>query len=105
MSKKPNKSAETVLLLSHLVQSPTKWRYGYELCKDTELKSGTLYPILIRLAELGLLEKKWVEPSAPGRPLRHMCRLTAVGKKEARLMISQAEASLPKWSKLTADQA
>jgi DNA-binding PadR family transcriptional regulator len=37
-----------------LEQRPRAWQYGYELSQITELKSGTLYPILMRLSDRGL---------------------------------------------------
>ena len=45
----------------------SEWRHGYSLAKQTELKSGTLYPILIRLADRGLVEACWQdEPGVAG---------------------------------------
>ena len=29
-----------------------RWRHGYELSQKTGLKTGTLYPLLIRLSDL-----------------------------------------------------
>ena len=56
---------------------------GYELAKATGLKSGTLYPILIRLADRGLIEASWEDEQPVGRPRRHLYRLTAEGMKQA----------------------
>ena len=42
--------------LEALGREGQRWRYGYDLGKETGLKSGSLYPILIRLADRGLLE-------------------------------------------------
>ena len=50
----------------------------------TGLRSGTLYPLLIRLEAQGLLEAEWQPPAAPGRPPRHAYRLTAAGLARAR---------------------
>jgi PadR family transcriptional regulator, regulatory protein PadR len=50
---------------------------------DTGLKSGTLYPILMRLAERRLLETRWESPEA-GKPPRHMYKLTAAGLRYSR---------------------
>lgn len=61
------------------MQRPRAWHYGYDLSRVTELKSGTLYPILIRLSDRGLLESKWQPPVQEGRPPRHMYRLTSAG--------------------------
>jgi DNA-binding PadR family transcriptional regulator len=58
---------------------PRSWQYGYELSKLTGLKSGTLYPLLMRLDDQGLLESCWREPERAGRPPRHAYRLTASG--------------------------
>ncbi|MGZ4274046.1 MAG: PadR family transcriptional regulator [Solirubrobacteraceae bacterium] len=59
------------------------WRYGYELGKEVHLEAGTLYPILMRLCDRGLLEARWeVDPPA-GRPRRHMYRITAAGERAA----------------------
>jgi PadR family transcriptional regulator PadR len=72
-------SGQTLALLTVLMEQPKKWRHGYDLSQDTGLKSGTLYPILMRLSERGLLESKWEESSEPGRPPRHMYKLTTAG--------------------------
>jgi DNA-binding PadR family transcriptional regulator len=60
------------------------WRYGYEVGTETGLKTGTIYPILIRLQERGLVESKWKHVGPRGRPPRHMYRLTAAGRTLAR---------------------
>src|SRR5271157_5110086 len=77
-------SRQTLLLVEALLQDPAQWRYGYDLSRETGLKSGTLYPILMRLAEKSLLETRWEETAGAGRPPRHMYRLTALGQQWAR---------------------
>jgi DNA-binding PadR family transcriptional regulator len=62
----------------------TTWRHGYELARTADVKSGTLYPLLIRLEEQGHLEAEWQPPAERGRPARHAYRLTASGIKLAR---------------------
>jgi DNA-binding PadR family transcriptional regulator len=69
----------TILLLEALNKRPRAWQYGYELSQVTGLKSGTLYPILMRLCDRGLLESQWQAAAQPGRPPRHVYRLTAEG--------------------------
>jgi len=61
-----------------LAVDPTQWRYGYDLGNDVDLKSGSLYPILVRLADRGLLEATWDRP-AENKPPRHLYRLTTAG--------------------------
>jgi len=79
MSRKPNISRQTLVVLTTLADHPQIWRYGYDLTKETGLKSGTLYPLLIRLADQGFLETEWRQPQQPGRPPRHAYRLTSAG--------------------------
>jgi len=66
-------------VLSALAADPGRWRYGYELGAETGLKAGSLYPILVRLADRGLLDARWEETPPHGRPARHLYRLTADG--------------------------
>lgn len=79
MKRNRRPSAHTLVLMDALMQRPRAWHYGYDLSRLTELKSGTLYPILIRLCDRGFLESKWQAPAQEGRPPRHMYRLTAAG--------------------------
>jgi PadR family transcriptional regulator, regulatory protein PadR len=76
-------SPQTVLVLTEFLQDPSDWKYGYDISRDTGLKSGTLYPILMRLAERALLETRW-ETTEAGKPPRHMYRLTSSGLQLAR---------------------
>jgi PadR family transcriptional regulator, regulatory protein PadR len=84
MARKPNNSSQTRQLLYAMLRQPRAWQYGYELSKQTGLKSGTLYPLLIRLSDQGLLESKWQEPERPGKPPRHAYKLTSTGLAFAR---------------------
>ena len=75
-------SPQTAAVLRELASQPAEWRYGYELGQRVGLKAGSLYPILIRLADRGLLEARWEEHSGEvsGRPPRHLYRLTSAGR-------------------------
>lgn len=79
MERNRRPSRHTLVLLAELTQRPRLWHYGYELSRITELKSGTLYPILMRLCDRGMLESKWRPAAEEGRPPRHTYRLTAAG--------------------------
>jgi PadR family transcriptional regulator, regulatory protein PadR len=72
-------SAQTAAVVHALAERPADWRYGYELCQQLGLKAGSMYPILIRLADRGLLETSWETGQPPGRPPRHLYRLTGAG--------------------------
>lgn len=73
-------SPETCKVLAALASAGAGWLHGYDILKATGLKSGSLYPILMRLEERGVLEAQWLAPSKPGRPARHAYRLTAAGR-------------------------
>lgn len=68
-----------LILLTAMSARAQHWRHGYDLMKETGLLSGTLYPLLMRMADQGLIEAEWREPTQPGRPARHAYRLTAAG--------------------------
>jgi PadR family transcriptional regulator, regulatory protein PadR len=68
-----------LILLEALAARAQQWRHGYDLMKETGLSSGTLYPLLLRMTEQGLIEAEWREPAQPGRPARHTYRLTNAG--------------------------
>lgn len=72
-------SAQAIKVLRALAADPARWRYGYDLVSEVHLKSGSLYPILVRLADRGLLETAW-EPGVGSRPPRHLYRLTGPGR-------------------------
>ena len=76
--KTPRMSPQTVRVLERFAERPSDWHYGYELSRETSLKSCTLYPILMRLAKYGMLETKWIT-TEKGVPPRHTYRLTAKG--------------------------
>lgn len=77
-------SPQTIQVLQTFLQTPKEWKYGYEISRELGLKSGTLYPILIRLAQHKLLETDWEEATEAGRPPRHIYRVTAEGVRFAR---------------------
>lgn len=70
-------------VLRALAADPARWRYGYDLGTETGLKAGSLYPILVRLADRGFLDAAWEESPPRGRPPRHLYRLTADGQELA----------------------
>ncbi|WP_406053016.1 PadR family transcriptional regulator [Kribbella sp. NBC_00889] len=72
-------SGQTLAVLWALAEEAPAWVHGYELCRATGLKAGTVYPILIRLAERGQLDARWEADAPLGRPARHLYRLSADG--------------------------
>lgn len=84
MPRPPNSTPHTRAVLHALQQTYPAHTYGYDLSKSTNLKSGTLYPILQRLHEQGHLDAQWEDSPHPGRPPRHIYRLTQSGLQLAR---------------------
>lgn len=83
-------SVQTLAVLADLCATPSRWRHGYGIARNTGLKSGTLYPILIRLADRGLVEACWEDEQPAGRPRRHLYRLTPEGVEAAAGALAQA---------------
>jgi PadR family transcriptional regulator PadR len=77
------KGSAELLILSLLDDRP---RHGYEIAKLIETRSDgslrflvtSLYPLLYRLEERGLIEGRWVEKAAQRR--RRYYRLTSAGR-------------------------
>ena len=84
ISSSLKKGSAEMLVLSLLEFRP---RHGYEICKRIEQQSGgnlkfnvaSLYPLLYRLEERGLIEGRWVEKPAQRR--RRFYRITYQGRK------------------------
>jgi PadR family transcriptional regulator PadR len=72
-------SVQTLSVLDAFAAAPATWRYGYELAQEVGLKAGSLYPILMRLSDRGLLEASWESAASSGRPPRHLYRLSSAG--------------------------
>jgi PadR family transcriptional regulator PadR len=73
-------SAQTTAVALALADRPTAWRYGNELCQQLGLNPGSMYPILMQLADQGLLETTWETDVPADRPPRHLYRLTGPGR-------------------------
>jgi PadR family transcriptional regulator, regulatory protein PadR len=84
-------------VLRVLLADPSAPHYGYDLMKAAKLPSGTLYPMLARLQQDGLVDAEWEaqREDAGGRPPRKYYRLTAEGLRVARLELAQAASSVP----------
>ena len=79
-------------VLRVMTTDPAAPHYGYDLMKAAKLPSGTLYPMLARLQQEGLVDSEWEapRPDAGGRPPRKYYRLTGEGLRVARLELAQA---------------
>ena len=85
-------SPQTRSVLAAFAADPAQWSHGYLLAKQTGLRSGTLYPILIRLADQRLIQARWEDEQPAGRPRRHLYRLTSDGLLAAQAALAEAAA-------------
>jgi DNA-binding PadR family transcriptional regulator len=100
--KDPRLSHQTLRVLRIFLDKQPEEASGSDICKQTRLLSGTLYPILMRLERSGWLKSRWehVNPRDAGRPRRRLYRLTGLGYNKS----SQALAELgvpdgrPEWN-------
>ncbi len=79
MPPTPRITYPTALVLLGLRQGLA---HGFDIIDATGLRSGTVYPILRRLEEVGLVRSRWERaPRAreEGRPPRRYYQLTATG--------------------------
>ena len=79
---KPRMTLQVQVVLGEMLSEPAKPWYGLELCTETGLPSGTIYPIMARLEAIGWVESDWEDPDAhiaEGRPRRRYYQLTREG--------------------------
>ena len=105
MTRERRPSAQTVAVLQALAEEPHRWRYGYDLCTQLGVQAGSMYPILMRLADRGLLETSWETERAPGRPPRHLYRLTGTGRSYAASAAPEASATQASATQASAAQS
>jgi DNA-binding PadR family transcriptional regulator len=79
----------TALVLQSLARGT---RHGFDILDATGLASGTVYPILRRLEDAGLVRSHWepvVRAREEGRPPRRYYELTGSGAEAAREAIAR----------------
>ncbi len=79
MARRRRVSPQTAAVLRALAERGSDWSHGYDLCIRLGLKAGTIYPILMRLADRGQVETEWEQDPPRGRPPRHLYRLSPAG--------------------------
>jgi len=74
-----------------IMSDPAGRHWGYELTRQSGVRSGVLYPILARMLTEGWLSDGWETPGATGgRPPRRYYQLTDTGKRELGAVLAQA---------------
>jgi PadR family transcriptional regulator, regulatory protein PadR len=93
----PRMTLPTQLVLRALLTDPAQEMYGLQICAEAGLPSGTIHPILARLAGLGWVESHWEDAAGAhgeGRPPRRYYQLTPDGAEHARVALARATTPL-----------
>ena len=99
MSPRVNLTYPTAMVLQALANG---YHHGFDIMDVTGLPSGTVYPILRRLDQEGLVKSKWEKAEAAqreNRPPRRYYEITGVGQKtlaEALQRYRTVEAAVPR---------
>jgi len=86
----------TLAVLQVLAEaSPDDPPWGLRICELADLGSGTVYPILERLSDLGWVESWQEADQPPGRPRRRFYRFTELGTRSTAQAVSARAARRP----------
>jgi len=84
MAKPPRLTLPTAMVLMAVSRN---YRYGFDISDATGLPSGTVYPVLRRLEDAGLLRSRWESVQsarAEQRPPRRYYTVTGAGAQAVR---------------------
>ena len=83
-------TVQTQAVLRVLLDHPLQQHYGLEISKAAGLRSGSLYPILARLEQMGWVISDWeqVDAHEVGRPRRRYYQLTPDGAAGAEQLLA-----------------
>jgi|SRR5437879_8607533 len=78
-------------VLKEFLAAPGEDQYGFGLMKATGVKSGSLYPILVRFERMGWIEsfEEQIDERREGRPRRRLYRLTGMGRPAAQRALEE----------------
>ncbi|WP_414652017.1 PadR family transcriptional regulator [Hyphomonas sp. UBA4494] len=84
-------TGQTLKVLSFLLEKHPEPVSGADIINSKRILSGTLYPLLDRLATYGLLSSRWedVDPSVVKRPRKRLYKMTADGVHRASQILQE----------------
>jgi PadR family transcriptional regulator PadR len=87
----PRLTQQTLKVLGALISGRVRELSGADIAKSTQLSSGTLYPILYRLEQVGWVNSHWEvgDPALLGRPRRRYYRVTAEGARRVKEVVRE----------------
>lgn len=81
------KTTTLKMVVGVLMEEPAGPHYGYEIMDRTGLGAGTVYPILTRLKEAGMVSAEYEVPRpGMGRPVRVLYRMTPEGRRTVKAL-------------------
>ena len=84
-------------VISIFINNPLRIYSGADICRKAKLKSGTVYPMLIKLEIGGWLssELEKIDPRKEGRPKRRLYKITYKGSVEGQKILAEHFPSVP----------
>jgi PadR family transcriptional regulator, regulatory protein PadR len=80
-----------------LAADPDDPVWGFRICEEADLGSGSVYPILERLERVGWLSGSWEDPPPAGRPRRRFYTLSGGARQEIAAALAARAASRRHW--------
>lgn len=95
-TENPRLTTQVIKVLGVLMSCVRDDISGADIGRVTDLPSGTLYPILLRLERARWLESRWEEgdPHDLGRPRRRLYRITPMGTRNAQLAFKEVTSAI-----------
>lgn len=94
---KPLRPTQNILqVMAAMLRDPGGQHYALELSRDSRVNIGTIYAVLARLEQHGIVTSavEDVDPAAAGRPARRYYQYTADGLRTARHELAEAQRAL-----------
>jgi PadR family transcriptional regulator PadR len=90
-TNEPRLTQQTLKVLGALISGHVRELSGADIAKLTQLSSGTLYPILYRLEQVGWVDsnREIGDPALLGRPRRRYYRVTAEGARRVKEVVRE----------------
>jgi PadR family transcriptional regulator PadR len=88
----------TLAVLGVLMDAgPDDRLWGFRLCEEADLGSGTVYPLLERLERVGWVSSSWEDPPPADRPRRRFYEMTSAGRSEVASAIGARADARRRW--------
>lgn len=99
MPPRPQLNTNALQVMAVLYHDLNGQHYALSLSQATQLRNGTLFPILDKLEDMGLIAAEWEEKNPHGRRARRFYTLTGEGIK--RFEDARAKLFAPQGGSLT----